>query len=400
MSLEKYKKDFPILEKSNLIYFDNACMTLRPKQVIEEMNRYYYEFPACTGRSMHRLATMATDEMEKAREKVRKFLNAGKKEEIVFTKNTTEAINLIANSFKFEKDSVVVTSDREHNSNLLPWQLLHKKKGVRHLVCKSNALEEFSLENFSEMFRNNNVALVSMVHCSNIDGYELPVKEIIKIAHENNAVVLLDAAQSAPHKKVDVKKLDADFLAFSGHKACGPSGTGILYGKKGLLEKLDLFFVGGSTVTNSSYESAEIEKVPARFEAGLQNIAGNIGFGKACEYLQEIGLEKIETHEMELNKLLQEGLQEIDKVELIGVKDANKKTGITSFNLGKMNPVDLCIMLSSSRNIALRGGMHCVHSWFNSRKLRGSARASLYFYNTKEEVKIFLEEIKKVARIA
>lgn len=398
MGLESYRKDFPILE-TDLIYFDNACMTLRPKQVIEAMNEYYYKFPACTGRSAHKLATKATNEFEGARDKLKKFLNASKSEEIIFTKNTTEAINLIANSFKFEEASAVVTSDREHNSNLLPWQLLKKRKGIEHLICKLNESEEFDLEKFSELFSQNKVSLVSVVHCSNFDGYELPVEEIIKIAHENEAKVLLDAAQSAPHQKIDVKKLDADFLAFSGHKACGPSGIGVLYGKKDLLDELDFYMVGGSSVENSTYDSAEFVEVPQRFEAGLQDIAGVIGFGTACEYLQSVGLDKISEHEKELNEMLSNGLSEFDKVSLVGVQDLSKCTGITSFNIEGQNPVDLCILLSESRNICLRGGMHCAHSWFNARNLDGSIRASLYFYNTKEEVQTFLEEIEKIAKL-
>ena len=397
MNVEKIRQDFDVLKKG-IIYFDNACMTLRPNQVIEEISRYYKEFPSCSGRSNHQLAIKATEEFENARDKIGHFLNAKAADEIILTKNTTEAINIVANSFPFEQGKVTMSSDREHNSNLIPWQFLEKKKGIKHIIVESDANEEFSLQNFENALQKNKTQIVAIQYASNIDGYILPIEKIIKLAHDFNALVLVDAAQGAPHSKIDVRKLDIDFLAFSGHKACGPSGTGCLYGKKELLEKMGPFMVGGHTVYNSTYTNAEFENAPAKFEAGLQDVAGMIGFGKACEYLEKIGLQNIEEYERKLNKIITERLTAIEGLEIIGVKDWKKKSGITSFNVNGMDIFDIAILLDNTKKIAIRAGMHCAHSWFNKRNLKGSARASLYFYNTEEEARIFCEELQDIVK--
>ncbi|MEK6973205.1 MAG: cysteine desulfurase [archaeon] len=397
MNTEKIRQDFEILKKG-IIYFDNACMTLRPNQVIEEISRYYKEFPSCSGRSNHQLAIKATEEYESARDKIRHFINAKSADEIIHTKNTTEAINIVVNSFPFEQGKATVSSDREHNSNLIPWQFLEKEKGIKHVIVESDANEEFSLKNFENALQNNNVQMVAIQHTSNIDGYILPIEKIIKLAHDFNAYVFVDAAQGAPHSKIDVRKLDVDFLAFSGHKACGPSGTGCLYGKKELLDKMQPFMSGGHTAYNSTYTTAEFEKAPAKFEAGLQDVAGMLGFGKACEYLEKIGMQNIEEHERKLNKIITERLSEIKGLNIIGVKDWKKKCGITSFNVNGMDIFDIAILLDNTKKIAIRAGMHCAHSWFNKRGLKGSARASLYFYNTEEEAKIFCDELREIVK--
>ncbi|MEM3690516.1 MAG: aminotransferase class V-fold PLP-dependent enzyme, partial [Candidatus Micrarchaeia archaeon] len=302
--IEKIRADFPILVKGMggkpVIYFDNACMSLRPKQVVQAMNQYYEEYPACAGRSMHKLGRMVTDKVAEARKTVAKFLGAGKAEEVIFTRNATEGINLVAHSLNFKKDDVVLTSDREHNSNLLPWQLLSKRVGVKHRVIPSKGNTEFDLEKFKEMVKER-VKLVSIVHSSNLDGYTLPAAEIIKIAHEHGSLVLLDGAQSAPHKRIDVRKLGADFFVLSGHKMLGPSGIGALYGKYELLDRMEPFMVGGDTVQNATYDSYVLLKPPEKFEAGLQNYAGSIGLAEAARYLERVGRERIEKHENELN---------------------------------------------------------------------------------------------------
>ncbi|MEM2916658.1 MAG: cysteine desulfurase [Candidatus Woesearchaeota archaeon] len=386
MNVEKIRKDFPVLEQEpKPIYFDNACQSLRPRIVIEKMQEYYNKYPACAGRSWHEWGQKVTEEIKKARTIAQKFFNARSPDEIIFTKNTTEGINLVANCLELKNKKVII-SDKEHNSNLLPWQKL-AKTGIKFETAKFGDMEDLKK-------KINGAGLVSMTMTSNADGTSIPAKEIIEIAHKNGALVLLDAAQSAPHQEINVKKLDADFLACSGHKMLGPSGTGILYGKKELLDKMPQFMVGGETVKDSTYTTSEPEKAPEKFEAGLQNYSGIIGLGAAMDYLKKIGLDEIHRHEIALNKKITDAIG--DKVQLIGPKDAEKRSGIFSFNINKMNPHDVSMLLSKSHNIMTRSGMHCVHSWFHANNLPGSCRASLYLYNTEEECDVFIEAVKKL----
>lgn len=396
MNINKIRQDFPVLDKP-IIYMDSACVSLKPKQVVDAMNRYYNEFPACGGRSMHKLGKKVTEEIKKARKTIAKFFNT-EPNEIVFTKNTTEGINLVANSLGLKKGDKVITTDKEHNSNLLPWQILVKNKGIKHDVVFSNEDNTFSLENFENKI-NKDVKLVSMVHTSNLDGVTIPAKEIIKIAHDYGALVMLDAAQSAPHKEINIKKLDADFLACSGHKMLGPSGTGILYGKYHLLERLQPFLVGGDTVVDTTYTTTEFEKPPEKFEAGLQNYAGIIGLAEATRYLKKIGMKDIEKHELKLNRKITEELINLDDFKIIGPVDPEQRSGIISFNIKNKDPHEIALMLDSSANIMIRSGAHCVHSWFNAHNLKGSARVSLYLYNTEKECDILIENIKKIMQL-
>lgn len=395
------RKDFPILQKKfdgkPLIYFDNACMTLRPVQVINAVIRYYEEFPACGERSHHRLGRMVTEEVENARKTMKDFLGAKNEKEIIFTKNTTEGINLVARSLGLKAGDVVLTTDREHNSNLLPWQQL-SKIGVKHETIKSNPDGTFDFAAFEKRM-DKSIKLVSMVHTSNLDGYTTPADKIIKTAHDWGALVLLDAAQSVPHKEVNVAKLGVDFLAFSGHKMMGPSGTGVLYGKNDLLEKMSPFVVGGGTVSDSTYNSCTFEKPPERFEAGLQDYAGIIGLAEAARYLERIGKRNIEVHETELNKTITKGLLNLDGISIIGPHDAALRSGIISFNVGKAGSHEVALLLDRNANIAVRSGAHCVHSWFNAHGMKGSVRASLYAYNTKEEAAVFLDAMQKLSKV-
>ncbi|NYZ75952.1 aminotransferase class V-fold PLP-dependent enzyme [Candidatus Micrarchaeota archaeon] len=398
--LERIRGDFPILKNGvggkPIVYFDNACMSLRPRQVVQAMNEYYEEYPACAGRSIHKLGNKVTEKVAEARSTVAKFLGAKKDEEIIFTRNTTEGINLVSRSLRLSKGDAVITSDREHNSNLLPWQLLSRRSGVEHKIIYSTDNMEFDLEGFEEMM-NNKVKLVSLVHTSNLDGYTLPAGEIVKIAHEHNALVMLDGAQSAPHRPVDVRKLNADFFALSGHKMLGPSGIGVLYGRYELLEKMEPFMIGGDTVQNSTYDSHVLLKPPEKFEAGLQNYAGDIGIGEAARYIERVGKEKIERHENELNKFISEGLLQMGG-SIVGPKQVELRGGIVSFNIDGLNFHDIAIMLDES-NIMVRSGQHCVHSWFNAHKIPGCVRASLYLYNTKEEAEMFLNAMAEIAKL-
>jgi len=395
LNVQTLRNDFPIYEKEikgkPIIYMDSACVTLRPVQVIDAISRYYKEFPACAGRSMHSLGKRVTEEVHDARRTVKEFIGAKRTNEIIFTKNTTEGINLIANSLNIRKGDIVLTSDKEHNSGLLPFQLL-KRKGIEHNVFSFGDLNDFNNK------LNKNVKLVSIVHTSNLDGTSNPIKEMIKLAHDNNSLVLVDGAQSVQHKKVNVRKLDADFLAFSGHKMLGPSGTGVLYGKLDLLEELNPMFIGGDTVKNSTYDSYEAEEIPERFEPGLQNYAGIIGLAEAVRYLTKAGIRNVESHIIGLNKIIADELCDLG-IEILGEKKAEKRSGIISFNIEGIDSHEIAGILNESRNVMIRSGMHCVHSWFNAHNLRGSARISLYLYNTKEECNIVMDEIKKICEI-
>lgn len=406
--VEKIRKDFEILgngKAGKLVYFDSACMSLRPKQVVSKVLDYYNEYPACAGRSQHKIGKKVEEEIAKAREEVRKFINAKSDSEIIFTRNTTEAINLVANSLSagWKAGDEVVVSDKEHNSNLIPWLKLQKEKGVKVKVCKGNSDNTFNLDNFKKCLTDK-TRLVSVVYVSNLDGVENPVSEIVRVvkSKSKDILVLVDAAQAVPHKDVDVRKLECDFLAFSGHKMCGPSGIGVLYGKKELLEKMQQFLVGGHTVSESYYDKYEEEVLPEKFEAGLQDYAGIVGLGEACRYLRGVGMKKINEHEVKLNKIITSGLSEeikSGKIELIGPQEPEKRNGIFSFNINGMDVHHVAKILDSSRGIAVRSGAHCVHSWFNAHNLKGSVRASLYLYNTEKEAREFVEEVKKLVRL-
>lgn len=406
LNVKKIREDFVVLNKpikgKSLVYFDNACMSLKPKQVVDKINEYYNDYPACGERGKHKLSQKVTEEVWNARKILQKFINAKSEKDIIFTKNTTESLNIVAQSFALNQGDVVLTTDKEHNSNLLPWQKMTKLKGITHEVVLSNSDNTFSLDNFEKKLRENKgkVKLVSMVHTSNMDGTTIPAKEIIKLSHDFGAKVMLDAAQSAPHKELDVRKLDVDFIAFSGHKMLGPTGTGILYGKPELLEKLAPFVVGGGTVKDSTYTTAEWEEVPECFEPGLQDYAGILGFGAAAQYLMKLGLKNVEEQEYLLNKEISERLLQLSQIGLIGPKDPKLRAGIFSFNIKKMDPHTVAVILDQSSNIAVRSGAHCVHSWFNAHNLKGTVRASTYLYNTIEEARFFVEKVKDVMKLS
>jgi cysteine desulfurase / selenocysteine lyase len=402
MNISKIRQDFPILQaeikNKPAIYFDNACQTLRPLPVIEAINEYYREYPACAGRSVHKLGELVTKKCDEARDLIVKFINAKRKEEIIFTRNTTEGINLVANSFGLKTGDVVITTDKEHNSNLVPWQRLTQQIGIVHKVIPSKEDNTFDLEVFEKMM-GSEVKLVSMVLTSNLDGVTIPADEIIKIAHKHGAKVLLDAAQAIPHQKINVRKLDVDFLAFSGHKMLGPSGTGVLYGKYKLLEELEPFLVGGDTVEYTTYENHKFLPLPEKFEAGLQNYAGIIGLGEAVKYLEQVGLKNIAQQEKKLNAFVTQGIKKLPHATIIGPSNPALRGGIVSFYVEGVDPHQLALVLDESANIMIRSGQHCVHSWFNAHNIQASARASFYFYNTLEEAEIFITNLQNAIKV-
>ena len=404
MNMKNLREDFPALKQElkgkKPIYFDSACMALKPRQVIDAVVEYYEKYPGCGARGVHMFGQKVTQKHDECRQTVAKHFGV-KEKEIVFSKNTTESLNLVYNSLDLKKGDVIITTDKEHNSNLLPAQMLAERKGIVHKVVKSKEDNTFDLESFEHMMSENkkDVRLVSVVHTSNLDGVTNPAKEIIKIAHDHGALVMLDGAQSAPHKPINLKKLDVDFFACSGHKMLGPTGTGILYGKEKLLEKLQPFIVGGETVEKTTLDSHVFLKPPEKFEAGLQHYSGFCGLTEAIRYLDRVGMENIEKWDCELNKYATERLLQIPSFKLIGPQDPALRGGVISFNLGKMNFHDVALILDQNANIMVRSGQHCVHSWFNSHNIIGSVRASLYLYNTKEEIDVFVETLKKVQKL-
>lgn len=392
-----YKKDFPLLTGAAVAYFDSACMSLKPQAVIEAMTEYYCQYPVCAGRSSHRLGDRATKKVEEVRKLVAKFIGAPSEKNIVFVRNTTEAINLLANTLDLKAGEVVLTTDKEHNSNLVPWQLLAQRKGIIHKIVKSSADGIFDLEAFKESVKG--VKIVAMVHTSNLDGTTIPAKEIINIAHENGALVILDGAQSVPHQKINVRELDVDFLAFSGHKMLGPTGTGALYGKYELLEKLEPFMVGGDTVEYSTYAGHKMLSAPEKFEAGLQDYAGIIGLGAAIKYLGAVGFEAIKKRELELNQYITQELEKYENIKIIGPANPSLRSGIINFYIPGKNMHQIALMLDEMAGIMIRSGQHCVHSWFHDKKIENSARVSVYFYNTREEAEKFISALAKIMKI-
>jgi len=382
--MKDFSKDFPILK--NVIYLDNGATSLTPECVIEAMNKYYREFNANIHRSIHKLGEKATEEYENARIKIANFINA-RPNEIIFTRGTTESLNLLAYSLlnDIKGRNEIVLSEMEHHSNLVPWQQLAKEKGLKLRYIKHNLNEVI----------NDKTLVVSVTHVSNVIGVRNDIKKIADIAHSKGALVIVDAAQSIPHMKIDVKELGIDFLAFSGHKMLGPTGVGVLYGRAGLLDKMKPFLFGGEMISRVSFNESEWNDIPFKFEAGTPNIAGVIGLGKAVEYLNDIGMDNIESHCKELVKYCYEKLKEIQDIEIY----SSKNSSLISFNIKNIHSHDVAAILDK-HNIAVRAGHMCamplVHDIL---KQSAIVRASFYFYNTKDDADELIEGIKKVKEV-
>ena len=395
MDFRKLRKDFPTLRSENApAYLDNACVTLKPDSVIDSINEYYSKTPGCGGRSVHRYGVKVSQSTARSRSKLQHFLNAESVNEVVFTRNATHSMNQVAHGLSWSKGDVVLTTDREHNSNLVPWLQLEQEQGIDHRIVTSNADNTFDMEAFEKACADagSKLKLVSMSHVGNLDGVKIPIKEITKVAHDHGALVCVDGAQSTPHMNVDVQDLDIDFLAFSIHKMCGPSGMGGLWGRYDLLDGLRTIQAGGQTVESSTYDSIEWANPPARFEGGLGNFSGMIATGAAIDYLSNINLDEVYEHEVRLNQIMTDGVKDLPGIEIIGPLDAQHRGGICSILMQDLPIHDIAILLDEAAGVMVRSGQHCVHSWFNSRgHPNGSLRASAYLYNTEEEARLFAE---------
>jgi len=395
---DSIRADFPFLQKDPApIYFDNACMTLKPRQVIDALVEYYTDYPVCGGRSVHEAGMEVTLKVQESRDAFAGAFNRDP-HEVIFTKNTTEAINLVAKGYPFEKGDRVLTTGYEHNSNIIPWLQMARLKGIGVVPVPPSEDLTFDMEAF-EAELSKGAAMVSVTHTSNLNGYTIPLGEVVERSHDRGVPVLVDGAQSAPHKRVDLGALDVDLYALSVHKMLGPTGVGVLLGKEDILNRLEALCPGGGSVTTASYTGYEPADLPDRLEGGLQDYAGIIASKEAVDYLMRVGPEAIEEHETLLNTRATEGLLEIEGVSIVPPLDPALRSGIISFNVEGMNPHDIAILLDDIGHIMIRSGQHCVNTWFDSvssKGLTGTARASFYIYNTVEEIDIFLENMRGV----
>jgi len=393
---KKLKNDFPIFKnQKDLIYLDNGATTQKPKSVIDKISYFYENSNANVFRGIYKNSLVATEAYEKAREIIAKFINADT-EEIIFTNNSTDSINSLSYAIDAlipeEKDEIVLT-EMEHHSNLIPWQQLAMRKNMKLKFIKLKSDFTLDLDDALEKITEK-TAIVSVTHISNALGTINPVSEIAKIAKKNSAIFVVDATQSVPHIKVDVKEIDCDFLAFSGHKMLAPTGIGVLYGKKNLLEKISPFRFGGGMIKSVSQKTAEWAEIPQKFEAGTSNIAGAISLGESVNYLNKIGMKNVESWEQKLVKYLIEKLKKINGVEIYN-PGMGKTSGILSFNISGIHAHDVASLMDDF-GIAVRAGHHCCMPLMKSLGLQGTVRVSFYFYNTFEDIDKLIEAIKKI----
>ncbi|MEC2710549.1 cysteine desulfurase SufS [Bacillus cereus] len=397
MNIHEIRKQFPILDQKvngkQLVYFDSAATSQKPIQVIETLERYYKEYNSNVHRGVHTLGTKATDAYEGAREKVRKFINAKSMEEIIFTRGTTTALNTVAASYGLEnvkEGDEIVISYMEHHSNIIPWQQVAKKTGATLKYLPLQPDGTISIEDARQTITPN-TKIVSIMYVSNVLGTINPVKEIGAVAHENGAIMVVDGAQSTPHMKVDVQDLNCDFYALSAHKMCGPTGIGVLYGKKELLNNMEPIEFGGEMIDFVDLQESTWKELPWKFEAGTPIIGNAIGLGAAIDFLEEIGLDNIEKHEHELAQYALERLSEVDGVTIYGPKH---RAGLVTFNIEDVHPHDVATVLDVE-GIAVRAGHHCAQPLMKWLKASSTARASFYLYNTKEEIDTFVDSLIK-----
>ncbi|WP_297760839.1 aminotransferase class V-fold PLP-dependent enzyme [uncultured Muriicola sp.] len=401
LDITQIRKDFPILNRkvngNPLIYFDNAATSQTPKQVIDTIVDYYSNYNANIHRGVHALAQEATEAYEGARTKIQHFFNAAKAHEIIFTSGTTHSINLVANGFTafLKKGDEVLVSAMEHHSNIVPWQMLCERTGASLKVIPMSKEGELLMDSYRDLL-SDRTKLVVCNHVSNALGTINPIQELITLAHDAGAAVLIDGAQSSPHIKVDVQKLDVDFYTASAHKLCGPTGIGMLYGKSAWLAKLPPYQGGGEMIAEVTFEKTTYADLPYKFEAGTPNISGGIAFGAALDYLNSIGIEAIEDYEHDLLIYATKQLSEIEGVKIYGT--SKNKTAVISFNIQGIHPYDMGTLLDKM-GIAVRTGHHCAQPVMDYYKIPGTIRASFSFYNTKEEINRFIEAVIKAKKM-
>mgnify|MGYP004447553791 CR=1 FL=1 len=401
--MQDFRSDFPILERTvynrPLVYLDNAATTQKPRCVVDAMDQLYYETNANVHRGVHFLSQRATDLHEAARERVRSFINADSTAEVIFTRGTTESINLVAHSFGeafLREGDEVIVSTMEHHSNIVPWQLLRERKGIVIKVIPMDDRGCLDLDAYRALFTDR-TRLVSCCHVSNVLGTIHPIAELVKIAHEAGAYFLVDGAQSVPHFPVDVQAIDCDFLVFSGHKIYGPTGIGVLYGKEQLLDRMPPYQGGGEMIARVSFEHTTFERLPFKFEAGTPDYVGTHGLATAIDYVEKIGLARIAEHEDALTRYtMQRLVDEVEGIRLFGTAPA--KTSVVAFNVGDIHPMDLGTLLDRL-GIAIRTGHHCAQPLMARCGVEGMARASFALYNTRDEVDTFVDGLKRVVQM-
>ncbi|HET7391404.1 MAG TPA: cysteine desulfurase [Nitrososphaeraceae archaeon] len=406
LNVSKIRQDFPILKRKikgnkTLVYLDNAATTQKPISVINAICNYYMNYNSNIHRAVHQLAEEATLEYEKTREKIAKFINARSTDEIIFTRNATEAINLVSYSWartNVEKDEKVVLTEIEHHSNIVPWQILTQEKGAKLEYVGIDDKGYLNIEEYKKYLQSDKVKLVSLSHMSNVLGTILPVNEIIKMAHQKSIPVLIDGAQSVPHMPVDVQDMDCDFLAFSAHKMLGPTGVGVLYVKREILNEMPPFIGGGDMIREVHKYDTRYNDLPYKFEGGTPNIADVIGFGAAIDYLNKIGMDKVREHEMDVTNYALNAIDDFKDIIIYGPSDVNHRGGVVSFNIGDIHPHDLATIMND-HGIAIRSGHHCAQVLMERLDVAATSRASFYIYNTKEEVDVFINALDEARRL-
>ncbi len=401
--VQSIRQDFPILGRrvydKPLVYFDNGATTQKPRCVVDAMTEEYYNVNANVHRGVHFLSQRATDLHEQSRETVRRFLNARSTTEIIFTRGTTESINLVASCFGegcMQEGDEVIVSQMEHHSNIVSWQLLQARKGIVIKVIPISDEGELLMEEYEKLFTEK-TRIVSVTHVSNVLGTVNPAKDIVRIAHEHGVPILIDGAQSTPHFKVDVQDLDCDFYAFSGHKIYGPTGIGVLYGKEAWLDRIPPYMGGGEMIRTVSFEKTTFNDLPYKFEAGTPDYVATTGLAKALEYVTHLGMEHIETHERELTRYALEQMRQIEGMHLYG-HASDGGDAVISFNVGHIHHLDLGTLLDRL-GIAIRTGHHCAEPLIHRLGIEGTCRASFGLYNTKEEVDLLCQGIERVRKM-
>ena len=396
------RNDFPILSRTvydrPLVYLDNAATTQKPRQVVEAITEEYYNVNANVHRGVHYLSQQATELHENARETVRRFINARSTNEVVFTRGTTESLNLVASSFCdafMQEGDEVIVSVMEHHSNIVPWQLQAAKKGIAIRVIPMTDGGELMLDEYEKLFTGR-TKIVSVTHVSNVLGTVNPVDEIIRIAHEHGVPVMVDGAQSAPHFAVDVQAMDCDFFAFSGHKMYGPTGVGVLYGKEDWLDRLPPYQGGGEMIESVSFERTVFEHLPFKFEAGTPDYVATHGLAKAIDYVTALGMDNIQMHEHELTEYAMRRLAEVEGIRIFGTSE--RKDAVVSFLVGDIHHLDMGTLLDRL-GIAVRTGHHCAQPLMERLGIQGTVRASFALYNTKDEIDALVEGVKRVSRM-